>query len=625
MKLKLSLLLIVTLFLCNRAMSQTDYIGSPKIPSHPRILMNKSDEKAIQKIVREDQLWNAINRRLISSADTILKLPKAKYKLYGGQLLNVSRECLRRIFRLAYAYRMTGDPRYAEYAEAQMLEVANYPAWNVVHYLDVAEMTTGMAIGYDWLYTYMSEAQRKKIRAAIIEKGLNTSVDTTARHTWWLNADHNWNQVCNTGMALGALAVMEHEPELAKMIINRSIEKIKIPMKTYAPEGVYNEGPTYWSYGTSFNTLLISALEKAFGSDYGLPQMAGYMNTGSYSQQVITPALNAFGYADNGSKASANEQIFWFYNRTKDPSLLYMQKRLLEQELANDRGLVGGRLAPAYMIWGAANGVQLGNLPVPTNLFYLGIGENPIATMRSSWEDPNATYLAIKGGTPSVNHGHMDVGTFIFESNGIRWAYDLGADDYIKLQEAGVDLWNLRQESQRWDVFRYNNKAHNTLTFNDKNQTVAGHSSVIAHGDNPEMMYATVDMSEVYPQVKSVKRTAALVDKRIALIEDVVESGRIFTKMRWNMITNSAPKIMSGNMIELSSGDKKLYIKIESPAKVRIRIHPAKGVYTFDSPNPNTFKLGFEVDLERSAKQSFRVWLMPDKDYDTSNIKPILN
>ena len=59
------------------------------------------------------------------------------------------------------------------------------------------------------------------------------------------------------------------EPELSRTVINRAIDKISIPMGHYAPDGAYPEGIGYWDYGTSFNAMFLSAIEKAFGTDYG--------------------------------------------------------------------------------------------------------------------------------------------------------------------------------------------------------------------------------------------------------------------------------------------------------------------------------------------------------------------
>ena len=46
------------------------------------------------------------------------------------------------------------------------------------------------------------------------------------------------------------------------------------------------------------------------------------------------------------------------------------------------------------------------------------------SSMRSSWTDPNGLYVAIKGGelTGHQTHGDLDVGDFVFEALGQRWA-----------------------------------------------------------------------------------------------------------------------------------------------------------------------------------------------------------
>ena len=43
-------------------------------------------------------------------------------------------------------------------------------------------------------------------------------------------------------------------------------------MKDYGPDGAYPEGYGYWGYGTSFNVMFLSAVEKLFGKDFGLTQ-----------------------------------------------------------------------------------------------------------------------------------------------------------------------------------------------------------------------------------------------------------------------------------------------------------------------------------------------------------------
>ena len=50
--------------------------------------------------------------------------------------------------------------------------------------------------------------------------------------------------------------------------------------------------------------------------------------------------------------------------------------------------------------------------------------------MRSDWLDPSAMFVGIKAGTNRVNHSHLDLGTFVLDALGQRWAVDLGGDNY---------------------------------------------------------------------------------------------------------------------------------------------------------------------------------------------------
>jgi len=71
--------------------------------------------------------------------------------------LSVSREALKRLLTLSWAYRSCGDERYLKRAEQEMPAIADFSDWNPSHFLDVVEMTTAMAIGYDWLYNDLSD------------------------------------------------------------------------------------------------------------------------------------------------------------------------------------------------------------------------------------------------------------------------------------------------------------------------------------------------------------------------------------------------------------------------------------------------------------------------------------
>lgn len=60
--------------------------------------------------------------------------------------------------------------------------------------------------------------------------------------------------------------------------------------------------------------------------------------------------------------------------------------------------------------------------------------------IRGGWNSKEDSYLAVKGGSPLTSHAHMDAGSFIYERKGIRWAIDLGMQNYLSLESRGVNL-----------------------------------------------------------------------------------------------------------------------------------------------------------------------------------------
>lgn len=609
-----NLIPLIVLFIgCSIGFSNAQYSeinAETKVPPHPRLLLLKGEEKNLKRRIMKDPLWTKIHETLLDEAKEIVKLPLNERKKIGRRLLSVSRENLRRIFILSYAYRMTDEKDYLKRAEDEMLKAASFEDWNPSHFLDVGEMSMALGIGYDWLYNKLPDSSKKIIETAIIEKGLQASY--VEKDNWFISAVHNWNQVCHGGISYGALAIWEKDPKLASSIVERAIDKIKIPMKHYAPNGAYPEGVGYWDYGTSFNVMFISALEKAFNSDFDLSKLPGFLETGYYVLQMTTPSLNVFAYSDNGGKAFISPTLFWLYDKTKDPSLLYNQARMIKE--SGVEGLRKNRLAPAMLIWGAQ--ASLNNPVVPDKLFWKAEGDNPVGVMRSGWGHEDI-YMGVKLGSPQVNHGHMDVGSFVFESDGVLWITDLGGEQYERLESRGVSLWGKTQEAQRWDVFRYNNFNHSTLSFNKKLQRVEGKAEILNFSDKKDNMYIITDLSEIYKdQIKSVKRAYSIVDNKYGIIEDVITPKNNFTMLTWSMPTSASANIISGNTIMLEKEGKKLYVKIEGIKDARWFIREAKSDFSYDSPNNGFYIVGFNLDIKPSETQKIKVYLSTEENIE---------
>ncbi len=572
---------------------------------HPRILLLKGEEQQIQRAIESNAVWKKMHEAILKECDRIIDLPPVERIQIGRRLLDKSREALRRIFQLSYAYRMTGQEKYLARCEKEMLAIANFSDWNPSHFLDVAEMTMAVSIGYDWLYPKLSDESRKIIREAIVSKGLNQSLDP--KYNSWLGATHNWNQVCNAGMTYGALAVADENPELAKSMIERALNTIPLPMNEYQPDGAYPEGFGYWGYGTSFNVMFLSAIEKVFSTDFGLSKMPGFLQTAKFYENMNAVSSLCFNWGDCGPRGDLSPAMYWFAQKTGDLSQLWIEKRYLQKD--DYSSFVSDRLFPAVMIWG--KDLSLDKISAPKYTVWKGQGANPVCLMRTSWTDPNAIYLGFKTGSPSVNHGHMDIGSFVMESEGSRWATDFGMQEYESLESKGIQVFGRTQDAQRWSIFRINNRAHNTLTVNDQLQRVSGYAKIDQHSDKPDFMYAISDISSVYEsQLASARRGVAIVDQKFVVVRDELAATDQSTTVRWTMLTSATPEIKENSIILTKEGHSML-LKVDSPGNIVMKTWSTEPTTDYDAPNPGKSLVGFEILLLPNQKQTIQVLLIP--------------
>ena len=387
-------------------------------------------------------------------------------------------------------------------------------------------------------------------------------------------------------------------------------------MEDYKPDGAYPEGYGYWGYGTSFNVLFGSALERIFGNDFGLSDTEGYLKTGSYITHMIGSSGQAFNYSDVGNGASLNPAMFWFAQRNNDPSLLFTEKKLLA---SGEKSMRQDRILPALMIWG--KDLDFKKIAEPKDLTWVGQGKNPVAMLRTSWEDSTAIFVGFKAGSPSVSHGHMDVGSFVMDAGGQRWALDMGMQSYESLESKGVKLWGKEQNAQRWEVYRYNNRAHNTLTFNDSLQRVGGYAKINSVTTQPQFLSAISDISELYKgQVKSAKRGIAIAEQKYVTVRDEIETGEKTTTVRWVMATSATVTLMDDGMAMLTQKGKKLFLKIVAP-NVDVQKWEATSKNSYDAPNKGITLVGFEAKLPKNSKHTLSVLLMPDMVYPMAILK----
>ena len=182
-----------------------------------------------------------------------------------------------------------------------------------------------------------------------------------------------------------------------------------------------------------------------------------------------------------------------------------------------------------------------------------------VAFLRSSWTDPNAIFVGVKGGDNKANHSHLDLGTFVLDAGGQRWAMDLGSDNYNLPQYFG---------KLRWTYYRLRTESHNTMLIDSANQDPKAAAPITEHSFRPERALVRIDLSRAYPdKVTKLERTVALVKRRVVVIQDKIRARRPVEAL-WGMVTD-ADVHLAGRLAELRKPGWILAAEILSPPGAR--------------------------------------------------------
>jgi len=573
------------------------------LPAHPRLFANAQKWEQLRARISTDAVSGQLFEIQRLSADSILGQPPVALVREGRRLLTPMRQAIHNISILASVARLTGERRYVDRALLEMRAIASLEDWNPTHYLDTSEGAMALAIGYDWLYQDLSQADRQLCEEALLRKALVVSF--APDHQDWVSRTNNWNQVCHGGMVAAAIAVADRDPALARRTVQRALDNLPLVAGLYAPDGAYVEGPVYWEYGTTYHVLLIEALRNIFGSAFGLDALPGFMASADYIAQMNTPNGHLFNYADTNEREYGSMPVlFWFAGQREQRGILRRELSLLGPILDQAREgnfRLNSRFTPFELLWRqtpAAGTQAAAALP----LHWYAAGETPIAVHRSAWNDPSATYVGLKGGSPTASHGHMDVGSFVLESDGIVWAVDPGQQNYASIEAAGVGLWDSSQESNRWNIFRIGPDSHTIIRFNRAPQLVEGRSELVkfrADGDNP---CTILDLTSLYKdQVTKVRRGISLRRDRTVLIQDEWSTGDKPADVVWQWMTRAEVAIYPDGIL-LEQDGKSLRLRILATEQFAIGIEDvSEPIHPYEDPNPGLKRIVIRIATAPNA------------------------
>ncbi len=561
-------------------------------PNHPRLLVTLEDFTRIRDVSKRDPLAIKWLATIQHYADTATQRPPLDWSGEGGATIELARNLQQRITHLACMYRLNGDPKYSNQARDEMFAAARAINWDGNSFLITAETTASMAIGYDWLFDALSDSDKKNLRAAIISKGLSKGRDAYDSKASWTDAHHNWNLVCNAGMMLGAIAIHDEDPKLAKKIIAQSRESVTNGFQAFAPDGGWEEGPTYWNYATRYAIYLLASLQTSMGVRFTERDLPGFSRTGDFRIQTIGPTHKNFNFADSGENPGISPQLFWIAKTFDHP-----EYAAYERQLTDACGVMD-------LLWytpPTPNSNTIGNSPgprpgvplepqLPTAALFRG---PELATFRGSWSDPNTTFIATKAGSANAHHGHLDLGSFVLDALGQRFAPDLGTDNYAL---PGYS------EAQRFVYYRCRNQGHNTLTLNDHNQSLDADCPITAFHQSKDRSHAVMDLTTAYTKdTDHVRRGIALLNRTDVLIQDEIDLKKSShpTRLVWTMHTQAAIAIdpPAARTARLTLNGQTLTARILSPKQATFESQEVEIPSPQNPAPPNLKKLTINLSL----------------------------
>jgi hypothetical protein len=402
---------------------------------------------------------------------------------------------------------------------------------------------------------------------------------------------------------MGALALADVELQTASELLQAALESLPLAMAEFAPDGAWKEGPGYWNYATSYNVIFLAALQTALGTDFGLSEMAGFADTGFFPLYLTGPLGRTFNYADGGDRTIRAPQMFWLGHRFNQPTFAWYERQVAAP-------------SPLDLLWFEPNGTGPKSASLPLDKYFRSA---EVVILRSEWENPKALFVGFKAGDNKANHSHLDLGDFVFDALGVRWAADLGSDDYNLPGYFG---------RERWQYYRLRAEGQNTLVINPgtgPDQDPKAEARMIRFESKPDRAVGIADLSAAYRQhARKVWRGIALLDRNQLLVQDEIEADNS-AEVWWFMHTPAAIKVDNdGQTAILRQAAVQLRVELLSPSSAKFEVRNAEPLASSPQPSAQAKNENFKKLAIHLSTASARITVLLKADQGETPAAPKL-
>ncbi len=561
-------------------------------------------------------------KSVIDNADGLLDMsvyPLMPYELdEEDSILPISREVINRTVILGCAWQVTGDEKYAERAWLELENVCGYDNWCTGHFLATAEMALAVSAGYDWLFDYLTEEQKDLLAEKTLEYAVRPALSKNYLKNWFTWSKNNWNSICYSGIGIACMTFSGYFPDEAAEFLAMCYANMPIAFENFTPGGVYAEGPGYSNSGMNAIVYFVATSRNFFGTDFGMSEIDGFRQLGKFPAYITTPT-GVFNYGDNKNRMCFTPALHWYAAEYDSPLLAVYQMWDMPSEFAPDASDAverngSGKEDALSLLWYdrsyTAESTDFSDEPL-TVYMPSDVGQE-LVLMRSAYLDKNATFAGIKSGYNYTNHGDLDIGTFVFDSMGERWAEELGPGSY----DAPGYFVNL-PAGGRWKNYCKRAEGQNTLVINPDltldDQYALAECKFTDFTETGDGVISTLDMTDAYRMNGAVKvtRDFGLYNDRTSLkITDNVRC-IIPSEIYWFMHTKADIDISDdGKTAILTINGKQMKAALHGDGE--FSVFPAEalgGKYEYDTDYSDINKL--TVHLEGVTKAEICVTLEP--------------
>jgi len=277
----------------------------------------------------------------------------------------------------------------------------------------------------------------------------------------------------------------------------------------------------------------------------------------------------------------------------------------------------------------------------------------PSLSTLNAWTDPNALFLGMRTGYIAGGHCQLEMGSFTFDAMGVRWAYDLGAENYSCNGMGNLtpnnDIDYADGLQNRWQYYRNQARGNNTLVMVSTtgspqvympDQSLNSAVPVIAFDANPLTPMAVVDMTSAYTAVPNVLPGSTSVTKALRGTRFISDPGFPQAMQIQDEITNSAQAVnviwtmhtqvplasialsSGGTTATLISGNSGLVMTIVSPVGATFAtpaVTPTETAPAGQASNAGVNTLSTTIQVPANAAKTLTINMCP---YSTGGAIP---